>query len=172
MKTIHDNTGSLATPLIENERLVDLFLYSTAFIFLFTGAAKLLAILGHDEVFGLPDPLLGVRFRYLLLLAGAIELIVGSMCLTVHVRGLKLALVGWTSTLLLTYRAGLRYLGYLGPCHCLGSLTGILRISPSLANLIMKYVLAYLTIGSGASLLMVLANPAKDKGTSKRKRPE
>jgi len=42
--------------------------------------------------------------------------------------------------------------GYQHPCHCLGSLTGALPLSPEFVDTVMKGILAYLLIGSYAVL--------------------
>ena len=48
---------------------------------------------------------------------------------------------------------GLWYLGWQRPCSCLGNLTDTLHISPHVADVAMKIVLAYLLVGSYGGLL-------------------
>jgi hypothetical protein len=61
-------------------------------------------------------------------------------------------LVAWLATSLLAYRIGLVAVGYHRPCPCLGNLTDALHIPPQIADTAMKIILAYLLIGSYATL--------------------
>jgi len=57
------------------------------------------------------------------------------------------------ATSFLVYRIGLVLVGYYRPCSCMGSLTEELHISPEIADMAMKIILAYLLIGSYGSLI-------------------
>lgn len=88
-----------------------------------------------------------------MLLVGLLELLIAFFCLLTDKRRLSLFAVAWVSTNFLVYREGLWFIGWHGPCGCMGSLTDILHISPHLADNIMKIVLTYLLVGSYALLL-------------------
>jgi hypothetical protein len=60
--------------------------------------------------------------------------------------------LAWLSTSFLIYRFGLVWAGYHKPCPCLGNLTDALHIPPQTADTAMKIILAYLLIGSYATL--------------------
>jgi hypothetical protein len=62
-------------------------------------------------------------------------------------------LIGWLATSFVVYRLGLLWVGYHKPCGCLGSLTEALYLSPEAADASMKVVLAYLVVGSYATLI-------------------
>jgi hypothetical protein len=118
-----------------------------------TGLAKALSAIGPARALDTADPLIGIRFRQLLLLVGVAELFIAFFCLFTDRRRLSLLAVAWISTNFLVYRLGLWFIGWHGPCGCMGNLTDLLHISPHLADTIMKGVLAYLLVGSYGMLL-------------------
>ena len=82
-----------------------------------------------------------------------------TLCRFIYTRTYKtsLALLAWLATALVMYRIGLKWVGYLKPCSCLGNLTDALNISPQTADMTMKINLAYLLVGSYANLLWISA---------------
>ena len=60
--------------------------------------------------------------------------------------------VAWFATNLLAYRIGMVVMGWHHPCPCLGSFTGVIHLSATAADKLMKIVLAYLLIGSYVAL--------------------
>jgi hypothetical protein len=129
-----------------------LFVYSTGVLLLFTAAAKLVSGFGDARVLQLPDPVFGIQFRYLFWAVGGIEWAVVMVCLFGKQLKLKVFLIAWLATMFVIYRLGLNWVGYFRPCHCLGTLTDSLGISPQAADKAMKIVVAYLFIGSYATL--------------------
>ncbi len=127
------------------------FVRFAAIILIITGGAKIWSALGSAKVLIVSDPLVGMEFRYLLLLVGIIELLVAFICLLSRRDLLRTLLVVWLSTNFLIYRLGLRMIDWHKPCSCLGNLTDALYIPPSIADLVMKIILAYLLIGSYAT---------------------
>lgn len=101
------------------------------------------------------DPLFGISFRHLLLLAGLVELVIALLCVFKSKLKSNVLLIAWLSTSLLAYRITLWAMNWRLPCHCLGNLTDVLNISPQVADNIMKGVLAYLVISSYAMLLLL-----------------
>jgi hypothetical protein len=124
---------------------------------LITGVAKALSATGIARVLNTPDPLLGMRFRELMLFTGLLEVIIALLCLLPARPRLGLILLAWLSTMFVIYRVGLWLIGWEQPCHCMGTLTDALRITPTLADRIMKCVLAYL-IASGYVCTMMLSH--------------
>jgi hypothetical protein len=125
------------------------FLKFAAIVFLFTGAAKIVSGLGPDKVLLLDDPLTGIPIRWLMAGVGSIEVAFAVILMRAR-RGpvFKLSLIAWLSSVFLGYRIGLHLINWSKPCSCLGSITGILHISPNIADLIMKAVLVVLLLGS------------------------
>ena len=118
-----------------------------------TGAAKAFSAIGPARALDATDPLIAIPFRQLLLLVGLGELLIAFFCLFTDRRRCSLLAVTWISTNFLVYRLGLWFIGWHRPCGCMGNLTDLLRISPQLADNIMKVVLAYLLAGSYGILL-------------------
>jgi len=98
------------------------------------------------------DPLIGLSFRHLLLIAEVVESVVAYFCLFTKKIKLNTLLIAWLSTSSIVYRIGLWRINWQRPCSCLGSLTDALHIPPQTADTAMKIILAYLLIGSYATL--------------------
>ena len=128
------------------------FLKSAALGLVVTGLAKALSAIGPARALDVPDPLFAIPFRHLMLLVGLSELLIAFFCLFTDKRRFSLMAVAWLSTNFLVYRLGLWFIGWHKPCGCLGNLTDMLHISPATADNIMKALLAYLLVGSYATL--------------------
>jgi hypothetical protein len=128
------------------------FIRSAALILLITGAAKVWAAFGNAKLLGIADPIGGLKFGQLILAVGVVEIIIALLCFISWRPALSLGLVAWLSTNFMFYRISLQWVGWHKPCNCLGNLTDGLHISPQTADMAMKIVLAYLLLGSYASL--------------------
>lgn len=129
-----------------------LFLVTAGVALAVTGLAKAFSAIGPARALDTTDPLVGIPFRQLLLLVGLSELLIAFFCLFTDKRRLSVLAVAWISTNFLVYRLGLWFIGWHRPCGCMGNLTGILHVSPRLADDIMKMVLAYLLVGGYGTL--------------------
>jgi hypothetical protein len=126
----------------------------TAGVILFiTGAAKVWSALGTVRILNYPDPVFDVSFGHLMFVAGIIELIIASLCLSNKYSRCATVLVAFISTNFLVYRIGLWLADWRRPCRCLGDLTDALHISPEAASFALKVALTYLLIGSYFTLL-------------------
>ena len=125
-----------------------LFLVSAGTLFFITGIAKLLSAIGTAQILNVQDPLLGISFRLLFIIAGILELSISLACLFGKSTLLEVQLVVWLSTCILIYRAGLSLTEGPAPCSCLGYFTEAIYLRPELANLLMKIILGYLFVGS------------------------
>lgn len=128
------------------------FNLSAGVILLVTAAAKILGSLGHAEILRRVDPIFEMEFGRLMLIAGIVELLVACICFFSRRRIVGHVATAWLATCLLIYRAGLWWIGWRRPCHCLGDFTDALHIPPQTADTAMKFILAYLLLGSYASL--------------------
>jgi len=124
------------------------FRYTAGGILAITGLAKAFSAFGSARALDMPDPLMGIPFRHLMLLVGLAEMFVAFLCLLTDKRGISLMAVAWLATGFLVYRCGLWLIDWHKPCGCLGDLTAALHLSPQVAENLMKTVLAYLLIGS------------------------
>jgi hypothetical protein len=98
------------------------------------------------------DPVLSIPFRDVFIIVGVLELVVAAVCFFGKRVGLKAGLVALLATNFSVYRLGLLLVGYHRPCSCLGNLTDALHIPSQTADTAMKIILAYLLIGSYATL--------------------
>jgi hypothetical protein len=121
-------------------------------VFLVTAIAKLISACGTAAVLEIPDPILDISFRHLLWIIGISELIVALFCIFGNRTSFPTWLVAWFATSFLVYRITFILAGYKKPCPCLGNITDMLHISPKTADTAMKIILAYLLIGSYATL--------------------
>jgi hypothetical protein len=114
--------------------------------------AKVWSGLGNVRLLAEADPVLSLSFRHLMIAAGILELVIAGVCLFGKSKTVATILIAWLGTSLLAYRLGLWWMGWHRPCSCLGNFTDALHISPQSADLAMKIILAYLLIGSYATL--------------------
>jgi hypothetical protein len=133
-------------------RLARLFLYSAAVVLFLTAAAKFISSTGHGKILLAVDPLTGLQFRNLFRIVGGIETAVAFLLIFYKRIWLSTGLVTWLATGFFAYRLGLVLVGYHKPCSCLGNLTDALHIPPQTADTAMKIILAYLLLGSYATL--------------------
>jgi len=134
------------------KQFIRFFVCSGCALLFFTSAAKLVSSFGGAGILQSIDPIFLISFRKLFRIFGAFELVMVCLCLLVKQTELKIIIIAWLSTSFLIYRSGLLLLGWQRPCHCLGNLTDTLHISPQSADTAMKIILAYLLIGSYATL--------------------
>lgn len=137
-----------------NARLAKYFLFFAGVLLVVTAGAKLISSNGSAHILNYADPILGISFRQIFRFVGVLELAIALVCLFGKRLELMAGLVAWLSTAFVAYRFGLWWIGYYHyrPCPCLGNLTDALHISPQTADTAMKIILAYLLIGSYATL--------------------
>jgi hypothetical protein len=135
--------------------LMNVFVTSTGCILLISALAKIISTFGKAGILYHRDPFLNVSFRDVMFLAALLELLVAGFCLISNRTYLCLKLVAWLSTLIAIYRIGLWYSGWHRPCVCMGTVVDDLPISPQLADLIMKIILAYFIVGSYSMMLLL-----------------
>ena len=135
-----------------NVKTIHLFLKFAGWLFLITAVAKLYGATGNARIYQALDPIFATSFRALFMVVGAIEFSVGLICILSSRTLIATGLVAWLATNLLAYRLVLILIGYHKPCSCLGNLTDALHIPPQTADTAMKIILAYLLLGSYATL--------------------
>ena len=135
---------------------------SFVIILFITGLAKVLTSFSSQRIFTLDDPVFGIEFRYLLPLVGVLEWGVAYCCIVMEQYKAYL-IVAAISTMFLIYRIGEWLTGWRQPCHCLGSLTGMLDIPPHISDLLTKGILAYLLLFSYGYLCWRLLGQHKMK---------
>jgi hypothetical protein len=121
-------------------------------LLLFTAVAKFVSASGRAHILKAYDPSLGIQYNHLFLLVGICEMFVSLACFFSRHAITKSLLIAWLATMFLIYRFSLSWVSWGKPCSCLGTLTESLHISPQTADTFMKVILAYLLVGSYASL--------------------
>jgi hypothetical protein len=124
------------------------FLGSVAAVLFITASAKLVSAFGSAKILYLPDPLLSVPYKQLLLWAAALEFAILGVLLSGAGERAKLCLVGWAAGIFVLYRVASWLLGNGTPCPCLGTLSDLLRISNGLADAVLFLFVAYMATGS------------------------
>src|ERR1700679_3409982 len=123
------------------KRNVQIYSFSVVFILIITGVGKVWSAFGGVKALGIADPLFGLQFRYLMFVAGAMELSVAAFYLFANDKKLFLPLVAWLSSFLLIYCLTLELIGWHLPCGCMGYFTDALHIPPRTADTVMKIIL-------------------------------
>ena len=131
------------------------FLYSAAVVLMLTAVAKFISSMAHEKIMLAVDPLTGFQFNNLFRIIGVVEVAVALVCIFGRQLWFRVGLVAWLATSFSAYRIGLVLVGYRRPCHCLGNLTDALHIPPQTADTAMKIILAYLLLGSYATLFLL-----------------
>lgn len=132
------------------------YIQSAGVILLFTGMCKFISACGGAPILQFWDPLFNISFRHLLWFVGGGECVVGLFCFVGGRTMIQAAIVAWLSTAFLIYRLALIWIGYHRPCMCMGNLTDALHIPAQTADNALKLVLAYLLLGSWATLVHLL----------------
>jgi hypothetical protein len=74
------------------------YLYSAGGILLVAALVRFLMAAGQAQILTLPEPVLGMPFRFAVLLVGSFELIVALICLFGRRTGLQLGWLAWLNT--------------------------------------------------------------------------
>jgi hypothetical protein len=133
-------------------KYVNLFLNSAGILLLITSGAKFISSFGHSAILQTGDPLTGLRFQNVFFIVAIVELVVALFCFFSARTFLAAGLTAWLGTCFLIYRVCLGLSGYHRPCICLGNFTDALHISPQTTDTAMKIILAYILLGSYASM--------------------
>jgi hypothetical protein len=145
----------LTKPLSKGQfdKLGEWFVFGAAIILVVTGFAKVWSSFGDAKLLEFVDPLLGVKFRYLLAVVGVLELIIAFVCCLPNRNLVSTGLIAWLGTCFAIYRIALWLTEGPAPCPCLGNLTDKLNISPETANAVTITALIYFVTGSYALLI-------------------
>ena len=139
-----------------------LFILSAAAILLTTAAAKLISAAGEARVLNATDPLLILRMRHVMIIAGVTEFALGIFLLLRRTISLQLGLIAWIASVFVLYRLGLWMKGAPRPCGCLGTVIDSLPLDPKTVEYTMQGLAAYLLVGS-LSLWFVLARSNRSR---------
>lgn len=153
MDAVMSQRSSVSRMLSAN-KAARIYLASVAVILITTAGLKLVSIFSDARLLLEADPLLSfLTNRQVILLSATTELVIlGLICGGSFGIAVKLAASTWLGAIFVIYRLGIWWIGAPEPCKCLGTLTRWIQVEPSTSNLIAKWLLAYLLIGSVAFL--------------------
>ncbi|HET7626153.1 MAG TPA: MauE/DoxX family redox-associated membrane protein [Verrucomicrobiae bacterium] len=133
------------------KKLINVFERSAGAILLVTGLSKIVSGFGNAMILHDYDPVTGLQFVHLMLIAGLIELGVAGVCFSKN-QSIAATSIAWLASCFVIYRVGLFSSGWKRPCICLGGFTDAIHISQNSADTAMKVILTYLLIGSYGTL--------------------
>jgi hypothetical protein len=145
----------------QREHAITKFVVSAAAILIISGVAKMVSAGGSDRYLQANDPLLGIQFRSLFIIAGSVEIATALFCFFGKHLASKLMCIGCLSVNFMLYRIGLLMIGYKRPCYCLGNLTTAIHVSPYVADIVMRCALGYMMLGSSLALYWVWSQRTK-----------
>lgn len=138
-----------STPKHQNECFLEkMFFLTSAALLAVTSAAKLVSATGNARILSTAEPLSGMLFRQVFVLAGICELAVLISLFALRTVKIKALSLAWLSSCLLAYRFCLVVGGYHTPCPCLGGLTDKLHVPSSIADNFLLASLFYMLCGS------------------------
>ncbi|MGC8744837.1 MAG: MauE/DoxX family redox-associated membrane protein [Verrucomicrobiia bacterium] len=121
-------------------------------IFVITGISKLILSMQEDRFLSVAHPLFSpLTNRQVFSIVGFIELIIAALIAVESKYILKSLFILWISSVFIIYRLTMHYIGFKGPCGCLGNLKDILNVS----DYISLALLIYLFAGSSISLYII-----------------
>jgi hypothetical protein len=126
-------------------RLRRFYVYSSIAILLLMGAAKIVDVLNGPRALLSTDPLFGIGYGRLMLIAAVIEIGVALACLRIKEENRVVCILVLASALA-AYRLGLWMVDWQQPCSCMGRLSDGLNISPETAGRISLVILAYFLV--------------------------
>jgi hypothetical protein len=133
-------------------RILKPFINSAATLLILTAAAKLYSAAGSARILTVTDPLLHMRYRYVMGAVGLIEVAVAFYLLMGRHVLAKSWLVFWLSSNFILYRFGNAFL-HVRLCPCLGTLSDTLPISRAQVDFFLLATVLYLFFGSSFLLL-------------------
>lgn len=143
-----------------NKKLAHLYLTSAAVILFATAAAKLWSATGSAKLLSTIDPITGLTFRNLMIVAGAIEIGVALYLVRGRSLLLRTAALCWLASNFMLYR----FAGHqmkVSMCPCLGTLTSSLPFSKAQVDQALTWSVLYLFLGSAWILFVAWSNHAE-----------
>jgi hypothetical protein len=133
-------------------RALRLYYVFAGMLMCISAIAKIIGASGKAPIIHMPDPIFAIPISYVLQSVAGLELVIAFVCFFGNRLKWQAASVACLSSNFLAYRFGLFLLGYHKPCNCLGSITESLHISERTADSAAKIIIAYLLLGSYATL--------------------
>lgn len=129
--------------------MTKLFINSSLALLGLAGVAKLIASMGEMSALRDVDPLFQfLTNRQVIFIVGLLEIGAASSMFWKRGPVVHLLLIFWLSLMFLSYRLGMWIVGAKKPCGCLGDLGHWLGLSPATAELLSRWFLGIMLVGS------------------------
>lgn len=159
-KVLMKTEWSVLAGVVENRQALKLatsaekvFIYSALLILTATALMKVFSAGGAGRILDLHDPVLLLPERRVLILVALVELGVSGCLISASSALTKHSLLLWLSTAFLLYRICGALVAPGRPCPCLGTLGSNLFLSPTVLENLLRFVVAYLLLGSLSFLI-------------------
>ena len=117
-------------------------------LLLISGFAKIVSACGTSHILQMTDSVLNISYRFEFWAVGIIEVAVAGFCFSKGCLLWRIGLVALLATNFTFYRIGMFWIGGRKYCPCMGNLTDAIGVSPQIADMVMKIILAFLLLGS------------------------
>lgn len=104
----------------------------------------------NEPLLQLPEPIIGIPIRYMVLLVGCLELFVALICLFGRRTDLQFAWLAWLATSYVAFWIGLLATNCHPQASCIGSLTDPLELSHGVVGIVIGWLTLPLFVGSYA----------------------
>jgi hypothetical protein len=140
------------------------FILSAGTLLAVAGLVRFLVVFKGAQVLALPEPMLGVPLRYVVMLVGVIELATAWFCLFGKRSGLQITCVTWLAVNYALYRIGAIAVGGHHQATAIGSLTDPLHLTGGFLGLLGEMSPVILLVGGIASTIWLsLAGPSSNR---------
>lgn len=153
---------------IKNLNALRWFQHSAAAILIVTALLKIISLQTGIRFFLLKDPVFPfITNGQMMALSAMLELCVAIILIRKADRVFQFTALLGLSSIFLFYRLGLAWISPNEPCKCYGRATDWLHISTQTADTAMKIILAYLLLGSYATLFWLWRQNKRAEGRIK-----
>ena len=138
------------------------YVYSSILILLLMGVAKIIDVINGPRALLSADPLFGIAYGRLMLVAAAAEIGVALACFRMREENRVICILVLGSALA-AYRLGLWMVDWQQPCSCMGRLSDGLNISPETAGRISLGILAYFLVFGYMNIIIKTLNRRRNE---------
>ncbi len=129
------------------EQTIRCFLVACSAILGITGLLKLVSVFGHDRILQSYDPLFGIQTRFILIIAGAIDVFIATALIRSKNSRSSHWLVSWVGFKFLLYRGFPVFSRNDNQRPCLGTIFGWLKLNALLLNGILMALSSLMFLG-------------------------
>jgi len=132
-------------------RWIESIIYSAGGLLVGAALTRFLIVLSAAQSLALPDPVVGIPLRLVVVLAGVVELAAAWFCLSGRQRRLQVGLLFWLATNLVVFHAGLFWMKIHPQGTFLGRLTDPLQLAGTITGLVVFWLPVAFVLASYAA---------------------